>query len=250
MKSQDPKEEKLHDELETIYQRVAEEEGPDLLPPGQESRPFFGSKTFLALLTGIVLAVLTLAVFFWPPFQNALYNYDIIKSGGRTYAVRTNRITGAITYFDGGAWKKPPKPTPVPSAIPPLPAAPSTTPQPTLLAKEAVSAPGAKSELAEKPVISREEPPSKKPMDQPVKVKGYAIQVSAMRSYELAKEFVEVQKKSGQAVYLVKVNLGKRGVWYRICLGQFTGREEAARYMREKKIKEIFPESFIQRMSS
>ncbi len=249
MKSQDPKEEKLRDELETIYQRVAEEEELDLLPPEKESRPFFGSKTFLALLTGIVFAVLILAVFFWPTFQNPLYNYDTIKSGGKTYAVRTNRITGAMTYFDGGAWKNPPIPTPVPSAIPPLPAAPSTTPQPTLLAKQAVSAPGAKSEPAEKPAISGKEPPSKKPMDQPVKVKGYAIQVSAMRSYELAKEFVGAQKKNGQTVYLAKVNLGKRGVWYRIYLGQFTSRAEAARYMREKKIKEFFPECFIQKLS-
>jgi len=250
MKSQDSKEEKLRDELETIYQRVAEEEEPDLLPPEQESRPFFGSKTFLALLTGTAFAVLVLAFFFWPPFQNALYHYEMTESGGKTYAVRTHRITGAMTYFDGEKWKSPPKPTPDSSAIPPLPAAPSATPQLTLPAKQAVSALAAKPERTEKPAISQEAPPSKMPMDEPARVKAYAIQVSAMRSYELAREFVEVQKKTSQAVYLVKVNLGKRGVWYRIYLGRFTGRAEAARYMREKKIKGIFPDSFIQRVSS
>lgn len=228
---------------------IAEEE-PDLLPAEQQSRPFWGSKTFLVLLTGIVFAVLIPAVCFWPAFQNPLYHYGTVKSGNKTYAVRTNRITGAMTYFGGGTWQDPPIPAPVPSAISPFPAAASTTPPPTSLAKQAVPVPAAKPEPGEKPAFSRKESPSAKPMDQPAQFKGYAIQVNAMRSYELAEAFVQEQKKSGQALYLGKVDLGKRGIWYRIYLGQFTGRAEAARFMREKKIKEIFPYSFIQKVPS
>jgi septal ring-binding cell division protein DamX len=73
--------------------------------------------------------------------------------------------------------------------------------------------------------------------------------VSAIRDLNMAKEFVETQKKSGQALYWAKITTKDRGVWYRIYLGHFANRAEAARYMEEKKIKEIFPECFIQKLS-
>ena len=91
--------------------------------------------------------------------------------------------------------------------------------------------------------------PSEKPPSQPAEAKGYAIQVSAVRDLNTAKEFVETQKKSGQPLYLAKIKIKDRGVWYRIYLGHFANRAEAARYMEEKKIKEFFPECFIQKLS-
>ena len=98
-------------------------------------------------------------------------------------------------------------------------------------------------------VASKKEAPSEKQASQPGETKGYAIQVSAMRDLNMAKEFVETQKKSGQQVYLAKIEVKDRGVWYIVYIGRFADKAEAVRYMKEKKIKEFFPECFIQKLS-
>jgi len=70
-----------------------------------------------------------------------------------------------------------------------------------------------------------------------------------MRDLNMAKEFVETQKKSGQQVYLAKIKVKDGGVWYRVYLGRFADQAQAARYMKEKKVKEFFPACFIQKLS-
>jgi len=219
-------------------------EKPDRITPDKETGPQFPwGQIFLG---GSALVVLLLAAFFWP----TLYHYATIPSGDRVYQVRTNRITGTMTYFDGEKWKNPPIPGVKPSAPPaPLPAlAPPANP-PERSAKQPIAAPPTKPAPIEEPAVAREkELPSEKPPVQPAETKGYAIQVSALRDLNMAEEFVETQKKNGQPLYLAKIKIKDRGVWYRIYLGHFASRAEAARYMKEKKIKEIFPECFIQRL--
>lgn len=332
MKSQDEKEEKLRDELETMYQRVAESEKSeadseqvealqsyyeslqvspdasletiketyermvDLVDPGQfadnpslqeqaerklteithayekilasrqrESGPPSAQSPIQIsgdpdpsdpdeetghhspwgkiLLGGTALVVVILAIFFWP----TLYRYDTIPSGDKTYQVRINRITGDMTYFDGGKWKNPPIPAAEPSAPPPAVAPPAQPP--AISAKQPMPAPAPTPGPAEGPkVAGKKEAPSEKPAAQPAETKGYVIQVSAMQDLTMAKEFVETQKKSGQPVYLVKIKAKDRGVWYRVYIGRFADKAEAARYMKEKKIKEFFPECFIRKL--
>jgi hypothetical protein len=231
------------------------------------------------LLGGVAFLVVVLAGLFWPTLYHSLYHYKTIQSGDRTYQVRTNRITGGMTYFDGGKWNNPPIPAAKPSAAPALPALtppakppeqlakepvpaakPSAAPAlppvappgkpPEQSAKEPILAPPTEPGPAEEPEVAiKKEAPSEKPISKPAKTKLYAIQVSAMQDLNLAKEFVESQKKSGQPVYLAKIRTKDRGVWYRIYIGHFAGEAEAARYMKEKKIKESFPECFIQKLS-
>lgn len=219
-------------------------EEPDLSAPDEETgHHFLWGKM---LLGGAAFVVVVLAVFFWP----TLYHYDTISSGNKTYQVRTNRITGGMTYFEGGKWNNPPLPAAQPSAPPPLPALTSPAPPPALSAKQPIPVPATKPGPAEGPkVASKKEGPSEKQASQPAATKGYAIQVIAMRDLNMAEEFVKAQKKSGQPVYLVKIKVKERGVWYRVYIGRFADKAEAARYMREKKIKKFFPECFIQKLS-
>ena len=70
-----------------------------------------------------------------------------------------------------------------------------------------------------------------------------------MRDLNLAKEFVERQQRSGRQVYLTKIEIKNRGVWYIAYIGSFEEEEQAAQYMKENKIKDIFPECFIQKLS-
>jgi cell division septation protein DedD len=219
-------------------------EQPDLSAPDQETGPpFLWGKI---LLGGAAFVVVVLAVFFWP----TLYHYDTIPSGNQTYQVRTNRITGSMTYFDGEKWNTPPIPAAQPSAPPSLPAPAPPAQLPALSAKQSIPATATKPGPVEGPkVASKKEAPSEKQSSQPAETKGYAIQVSAMRDWNIAKEFVETQKKSGWQVYLAQIKVKDQGVWYRVYIGRFADKAEAARYMKEKKIKEIFPECFIQKLS-
>ncbi|MGD0626716.1 MAG: SPOR domain-containing protein [Thermodesulfobacteriota bacterium] len=219
-------------------------EEPDLSVPVEETGHHFPRGKIL--LGGAALVVVVLAGLFWP----TLYHYDTIQSGNRAYQVRTNRITGSMTYLDGGKWNNPPIPVAKPSAPPALPAPPLPAQPPALSEKEPIPTPTTKPGPAEEPEVAiKREAPSEKQASRPAETKGYAIQVSAMRDLNLAKEFVETQKKSGQPVYLAKIRAKDRGMWYRIYIGHFADEAEAARYMKEKKIKEFFPECFIQKLS-
>ena len=76
----------------------------------------------------------------------------------------------------------------------------------------------------------------------------YAIQIKA---FPEAKEkdalvFAEDLKKTQPDVYVEKVKIRKRGVWYRILTGNFASIEDASNYMKEKKILETHPGSFVQ----
>jgi hypothetical protein len=249
-------------------------EEPDLSEPVEETgRHLPWGKIVLG---GAGLVVVVLAWLFWPTLYHSLYHYNTIQSGNKTYQVRTNRITGGMTYFDGGKWHNPPipeakpSPAPVPVVAPPakppeqlakepIPEAkPSPAPVPVVappaeppeqLAKEAIPEPATKPGPAEEPEVAiKKEAPSEKRASQPAKTKGYAIQVSAMRDLNLARGFVESQKKSGQPVYLARIRTKGQGVWYRIYIGHFASEAEAARYMQEKKINEFFPACFVQKL--
>ena len=116
--------------------------------------------------------------------------------------------------------------------------------------KQPIPTPATKPGPEEGPkVAGKEEAPFEKQASQSSQAKGYIIQVSAMRDLNLAKEFVETQKRSGLQVYLTEIRIKDRGVWYIVYIGSFADQAEAARYMKEKKVKTIFPDCFIQKMS-
>jgi septal ring-binding cell division protein DamX len=76
----------------------------------------------------------------------------------------------------------------------------------------------------------------------------YAIQIIAYPEAQKknAMAFAEDLKKTQPDVYVERVKIRKRGVWYRILTGQFASIEDASNYMKEKKIVETHPESFVQ----
>jgi hypothetical protein len=92
---------------------------------------FTWSKIFAAFV------VVVFAVFFWP----TLYHYDTISPGNTSYQVRTNRVTGSITYFDQGRWNNLPMPVAKFSIPPPLHVPAPPGPPPELLAKQPIATP-------------------------------------------------------------------------------------------------------------
>ncbi len=116
--------------------------------------------------------------------------------------------------------------------------------------KQPISAAAMKPRAEEVPkAAGKKEAPSEKQARQPSMAKGCIIQVSAMGDLNLAKEFVEKQKRSGQEVHLAKIKSKDERVWYIVYIGSFADQVEAARYMKEKNLKRLFPNCFIKQLS-
>jgi cell division septation protein DedD/lysophospholipase L1-like esterase len=173
----------------------------------------------------------------------------LIPSGKNIYQDFKANYASSMRYFDGEKKESSPvltaqtSPTPLPPD-PISPLQPSATsekqPIPEFMPEprpgEGLKTPRGK------------ESPSDKQATQPGEPKGYAIQVNAFRDLNKAKEFVETQKKQGVQVYLGKADDKDQMVWFRVFMGHFADREEAARNMKEMKIREIFPNSFVQKL--
>lgn len=74
----------------------------------------------------------------------------------------------------------------------------------------------------------------------------YSIQVRAYpaNGKESATEFVTKLRKIKSDVHMERVYIGGH-VWYKILVGHFATHEEASAYMKEKKISEAYPGSFV-----
>ncbi|HVO66321.1 MAG TPA: SPOR domain-containing protein [Syntrophales bacterium] len=82
-------------------------------------------------------------------------------------------------------------------------------------------------------------------------VKKYSIQIRSYPENEenAATEFVSDLKKKHRDVRTERANIPGRGTWYRILIGHFANTKEASTYMKEKKVLEMYPGSFIQSIS-
>jgi hypothetical protein len=66
----------------------------------------------------------------------------------------------------------------------------------------------------------------------------YSIYLGAYKTLNRAKRAVVIHQDQGLSPYWVKVDLGDKGVWYRIFEGHFTSQEAAEAFVREKRLEE------------
>jgi hypothetical protein len=229
------RERELEKELEALYKKVASldtlqsskgqekepkepiktEEGMGFQQQSGES-PFRAEKSRILRIFGLVptlvllaLSFVVVAILVWPK----IYRYDSINSGGKTYVLRVNSVTGQTMYFDGKEWLK----SPIPADS----------------------------------VKKLSESPKDKPTQQNITKWNFTIQVKAYpeASESEAVAFVEYLKQGQPDVHMEKVQLPGRGIWYRIFLGYFMTADEASDYMKKKKIFDAYPGSYVQSRS-
>ncbi len=203
---------------------------PDSFPGDKRQDP---SPRKARVLIVACLAAVLFAVFVWP----TPYDHDSVNWGGRTYPVKTNRLTGKASYFDGETWN--------PMARLSLESLSglSGTPE-TPIAKTSDTAPAALKDG----MPAREAPSAQPPKAlSTVEQKPYAIQIRALRDGEKAAALVNDLQKKGIPVRLIPVMIKDQGLWYRILMGQFDTKEEALRYLVNKKVAADYPGSFIQK---
>ena len=66
----------------------------------------------------------------------------------------------------------------------------------------------------------------------------YTVQVGAFKEQKKAQELLHKLKNKKYPAYLIKVDLGKKGIWYRVRVGQFLSKQEANKqaYLLAKEI--------------
>lgn len=251
-------------DMVTAGSKAAEVHLQPPVPEGGRRRMIPGA--LAAVFIGV--CVLLYGAFFWP----TLYDLTLIHTGGKMYPIRINRITGNVVYFDGEQWRN----APVPASGAPVPATP--LPVTTAPAQEAsvpaAAAPVSAPPLAAQPAILpqqeaspdlRQRPPHASPRLQAQastapqakqthrhgvqKDKLFAIQIKSFDNPAEAWKLVEDLRKAGMETDSVAAPVGARGIWNRVLIGRFKDTNEALKFMQEHKIKDAYPDSFIQKRS-
>lgn len=77
----------------------------------------------------------------------------------------------------------------------------------------------------------------------------YAIQVGAFRNWKNVLDLIEVFKKKGLDAYWMSMESKDMGILYKVFVGHFMDTDEAAEFVKEKKILNNYPHSFIREIS-
>jgi len=103
------------------------------------------------------------------------------------------------------------------------------TPKPLPVVKEPVR-PAAQS--GKKPALGKEELfPEESALPYP-----YSVYLGAYKATERAERAISIYRNKGLSAYWVKVDLGDKGIWYRVFTGYFKDQNEAEAFIRRKRI--------------
>jgi cell division septation protein DedD len=84
----------------------------------------------------------------------------------------------------------------------------------------------------------REEPGPSQTLEEAQAAFPYSLRLGAFRTLDRAKKAVGAYNQNGSSPYWTKVDLGDKGVWFRVYLGHFEDREKALRFREERGLKE------------
>jgi len=277
-------EEELFDELDAMYQRVADiekEEATETLTFGEDASasphgtPVVPEKPlkkksgrnkkrpYRPMILGAIaiLFALILGMILWKPMAIL----QLLKIGDvrqptvlpRPVPRKPSAVVTPKTLPAPPAAATSPATPPPPSAVappaPPIPPTVATSPAPST--PPSGSVPAQKQEAVKN---LREEAERAKPIpqenvkpDKPVlQRKHFAIQIGTFREMENVRDLVGVFKKEGLDAYWIASKSNKRGALYKVFVGQFMDRNEAAQFQKDKPILKNYPDSFIQEISS
>ena len=131
---------------------------------------------------------------------------------------------------------EPPSSAKIPQAVP----APAPKETQSATAKEGEK-PGEGKEISKKLPAKKAEVPPKKDF--------FAIKILTLADQKRAQEFMIRQKKKGFDVHRRTVSIKDKGVVNQIFLGHFGSQGEAQRFLNEKKIRQLYPDSVIMKLT-
>lgn len=80
--------------------------------------------------------------------------------------------------------------------------------------------------------------------------KHYAIQVGAFRNWENVRDLIEFSKERGLDAYWISMESKNMEIVYKVFVGHFMDTDGAAKYLKEKKILNNYPGSFIREIAA
>ncbi len=273
MKDKQISEEELLDELDTMYQRVADiekEEAAEAPPPLktkpkpiQKKRRPYRTIIIMASVFFVVLASILAMTIFDP--MTLLQRLKTGATQPPTVATPPPAPSKRSATVPSPAPPKPPavvtsqEPPKLPavatsSAPPP---SPSVTPSPTAPPKLPSESPPVQTKEEAVKTTKEEARKAASKSQEIVKTdkpaprgRYYAIQVGSFRDMENVRELVQAFKKEGLEAYWITMKGGSRGTLYRVLVGKFNDEDEAAQFLKDKKILKNYPDSFIKEVSS
>jgi len=281
MKDKEISEEELLDELDTMYQRVADiekEEAEQALPPSPPPQKIIKTtqkkrRPYRTIIVAGSVFFIVLASIFAITIFDPLTFLERLRTGS----------TQPATIVTPPAPSKRPAVAPSPAAPKPpaVAAAPEVPKAPAVATSSAVpSSPlVAPSPLAAKPTpvppqvqtkqetvkraegepekaASKVQEASSKPQEivEPSKPaprrRYYAIQVGAFGDMENVREVVEAFRKEGLEAYWITARGKGGGSLHRVLVGQFTDENEAAQFLKDNRILKKYPDSFVKEVPS
>lgn len=106
--------------------------------------------------------------------------------------------------------------------------------EPTSKEKSSIQKDGAQKQVKISPTKSLEENKSEF---------TFTIQVASFKERKKAEEVLTTLEKKGHAGHIVTRDLGSKGVWYRVYVGNFNTKEEASVLLKE--LKTMYKDSFV-----
>ena len=281
MKDKQISEEELLEELDTMYQRVADIEKEEAAEPPAfvKTKPKQRKKgAFRNILIAMFIFFIALASILAITVFDPVTLLERLRTGATQPSTVVTRRSPSKRppVAPSPATPKPPvavtssEPLKAPAVAASSPASPSpsvaTPPATTAPASVAPSPAPAKSASQLPPVQPKQEGVKNLPQEtekpkpilpetmQPNKPlprgKYFAIQVGAFRDMENVRELVETFKKEGLEAYWVPMESEIRGTIYRVFVGRFTNTDEAAEVLKDKKIFKNYPGSFVKAVPS
>jgi len=269
MKDKQIPEEELFVELDSMYQRVADIEKeeaaetsiPEKKIPRQNKKRSYRYFIIVASISFIILASIFTVTILKPTIIPQLFKLGDTQPSTVAPPPALPKLPKVAT---------PPAPSKPPAVVTPLepptsPAvatSPATSPTPSVAPSAEPPKPPAESlsvqtkqetvktaqeDVKKEKAISQEITKPSKPLPQG---RYYAIQVGALSDMENVRELVEALKKEGLEAYWLTMKSRSRGTLYRVLVGQFMNENEAAQFLKDKKILKNYPDSFIKEVSS
>jgi cell division protein FtsN len=201
--------------------------------------------------------LLLILVLLWP----SLYHYETVRLDGKDYPLRINRLTSRAQYSDGRQWLDPPLPAaalPV-TALPAEPLEQAAPPPPPVA--PFVAAPAAEPPAVATPPVKTVTMPREKPTPGPaietapaadrtrakaVPKGRYGIQVGAYPETAKAEAQANALRAKYPTARVEVIRIEGKGPWYRVLVGRFENRDDALRYLKDHRIGEAYPGSFVQ----
>jgi cell division septation protein DedD len=282
MKDKQISEEELLEELDTMYQRVAdiEKEEAAEAPTFVKTKPKQRKKgVFRTILIAMFIFFITLASILAITIFDPVALLQRLRTGDtQPSTVATPRSPSKRpAVVPSPATPKPPatvvtspetqKPQAVVASSPASPSPPVATPHATTAPASVTLSPAPPKPVSELPPVQakkqvvkslQQETEKSKPVPQETmqpdkpfpRGRYFAIQVGAFRDMENVRELVEAFKKEGLETYWIPMKSESRETLYRVFVGRFTDTNEAAEVLKDKKIFKNYPDSFIKAVPS